>query len=226
MDRLTCDIADGICKITLDDGKVNCLSPGMIGEINGALDAAEEAGAAVLLTGREGKFSAGYDLREFERSREAGIAMARAGGALALRVFAFPRPVVVASTGHAIAAGCFLMCAAHFRLATQGPFKIGANEVAIGMAVPRWSTELLRHRLSPRFLTDALLSSRLYSPDDALVAGYVDQVCEAEALLDAAMSKVRQLADLPADGFKETANRLRSSVHERASAGLLADYGT
>ncbi|HVH16883.1 MAG TPA: crotonase/enoyl-CoA hydratase family protein, partial [Myxococcota bacterium] len=138
-------IEDGIAWIELDDGKVNALSPEMIDELGLALDAAERAGALAVLRGREGIFSAGFDLKTFQRGAAAGVAMVRAGAELVLRLLAFPRPVLTVCTGHAYPAGAFLMLAADVRLGTTGPWKIGMNETAIGLTVPKFAIELARH---------------------------------------------------------------------------------
>ncbi|HKK50949.1 MAG TPA: crotonase/enoyl-CoA hydratase family protein, partial [Myxococcota bacterium] len=150
---VTLGIEEGIAWITLDDGKVNALSTGRLAEIQAALDEAERADAVVVLRGREGVFSAGFDLPTFARGLEATVEMLRAGALLALRLLAFPRPVLVVCTGHAYPAGAFLMLAADVRLAVAGDHRIGLNETAIGLTVPWFALELTRHRLTPSGFT-------------------------------------------------------------------------
>src|SRR5215471_17406783 len=94
---------DAIATITMDDGKVNALSMPMFDEVNAALDRAEAAGAAVVLAGRDGVFSAGFDLGVLRAGGAAAAALVRTGFELSARLLAFPAPVVVACTGHAIA---------------------------------------------------------------------------------------------------------------------------
>jgi len=126
------------------------MSPGMQAALECAFDRAEDEGAVVLLRGRPGMFSGGYDMAMFSRaSGDEMLRTIRHGGELVTRLLAFPRPVVVACTGHAVAQGAFLMLAADVRIGARGPFQIGLNEVAIGLPVPWYGIELARMRLSP-----------------------------------------------------------------------------
>ncbi len=129
--------AGATATIAMDDGKVNALSAQMFAELNAALDRAEAAGATVVLTGREGIFSAGFDLRVLRAGGPQAPALVRSGFELSARLLAFPAPVVVACTGHAIAMGVFLLLSGDFRLGAAGPYRITANEVAIGLTMPR-----------------------------------------------------------------------------------------
>lgn len=124
-------LRDSIAVVTLDDGTVNVLSQQMLGDIDGALDRAAADGATVVLTGRPGVFSAGFDLRVLRAGGEEALALLRAGFELAARVLSFPEPVVIACTGHAIAMGAFLLLSGDYRVGAAGPYKITANEVAI-----------------------------------------------------------------------------------------------
>jgi len=223
--RSRCEIDDHVAWITLDDGKVNALSAEMIGEIEEALDAAEAAGAVVVLRGREGMFSAGFDLKTFERGPREGIEMVRAGAELVLRLLAHPQPVLTVCNGHAYPAGAFLMLAADVRLGARGPWRIGLNEVAIGMTVPRFALELAAHRLTPP--GRALVATAcMWSPDEALQLGYLDRVVEAEQLAMAAEKEASRLRALDAPSFTATKARLnarsieaiRSAVHEELAA--------
>jgi enoyl-CoA hydratase len=142
-----CD--DTIATITIDDGKVNALSLAVLAELNAALDQAERGGAVVILAGRDGVFSAGFDLPALRGGGPDAIAMLRAGFELAARLLAFPRPVVIACTGHAVAMGVFLLLCGDYRVGATGPYKITANEVAIGLTMPRAAVEICRQRLTP-----------------------------------------------------------------------------
>jgi enoyl-CoA hydratase/carnithine racemase len=121
-----CD--DAIATITIDDGKVNALSFAVLAELNAALDQAERDGAVVILAGRDGVFSAGFDLPVLRGGGPDALAMLRAGFELAARLLAFPRPVVIACTGHAVAMGVFLLLCGDYRVGATGPYKITANE--------------------------------------------------------------------------------------------------
>ena len=132
--RSNIEIKDGIARISLDDGKVNAMSTEMMGELN--LDLSEEASAVTILTGRPGIFSAGFDLATLNRGSDAMLAMLRTGAELILRLLAFPRPVVIACTGHAYHMGAFITLASDVRFAVAENWRIGMNEVAIGLTVP------------------------------------------------------------------------------------------
>src|SRR5829696_8970992 len=108
-DPVRYDVADGVATLTMDDGKVNALSPAMLVAVNGALDRAADDEAVVVLTGREGMFSAGFHLPTLRAGGPDAIGMIRGGFALAARLLSFPRPVVIASTGHAVAMASFLL---------------------------------------------------------------------------------------------------------------------
>src|SRR5262249_51718111 len=129
---VTYDRTDAVATITLDDGKVNVLSPPMQSAIHVALDRAEADDAAVVLLGRDGVLSAGFDLDVLRDGGPDSIAMVRGGFELAARVLAFPRPVVIGCTGHAVAMGAFLLLSGDYRLGVAGDYLLTANEVAIG----------------------------------------------------------------------------------------------
>ena len=103
--RVSYEHSEGISTINMDDGKVNAMSVAMMEEINAALDQAQENGSVVVLTGREGVFSAGFDLAVFKQGMEPLMEMLRAGAKLAERMLSFPSPIVAACSGHAIAMG-------------------------------------------------------------------------------------------------------------------------
>jgi enoyl-CoA hydratase len=217
-------IDDGIAWIALDDGKVNALSPELIAEIGAALDAAEKASAVAVLSGRPGIFSAGFDLKTFERGPEAGIAMVHAGAQLVLRLLGFPRPVLTVCTGHAYPAGAFLMLAADSRLGLAGGFRIGMNETAIGMTVPRFALELARHRLTPQGFA-RIASAAMFEPDQAQRLGYLDRVLPAEALDAAAREEALRLRALDAPAFAATKARINERAIQAIRTALEEELG-
>ncbi|HEX5065239.1 MAG TPA: crotonase/enoyl-CoA hydratase family protein [Myxococcota bacterium] len=204
-------IEDGIAWITLDDGKVNALSPEMIAELGEALDQAERASAVVVLRGRDGIFSAGFDLKTFQRGAAAGVSMVRAGAELVLRLLAFQRPVLTVCTGHAYPAGAFLMLAADVRLGTAGAWKIGMNETAIGLTVPKFAVELARHRLTAAGFA-RVPAAMMFAPDDAVRVGYLDRVLPAGELDAAAREEAQRLRALDMPSYVAT----RARVNEQA----------
>lgn len=216
-DRVQVVIEDGIARIRVDDGKVNALSAALMTEIDAALTQAEEAGAVVVLSGREGMFSAGFDLGTFRRGYDAAIEMLRAGAALIVRLLAFPQPVLTVAAGHVYPAGAFLMLAADSRLGAAGPWRIGLNEVAIGLTVPAFVIELARHRLSPPGFA-RIQSAAMFGPEDAMRLGYLDRVVDPAALADEVEVEARRLRALDLSAFTGTKTR----VNERAIEAIRA----
>lgn len=211
------EIEDGVARIAIDDGRVNALSAELLGEIAEAFDAAEAAGALAVLRGREGIFSAGFDLATFKRGPEAAIAMLRAGAGLIVRLLAFPRPVLTVCTGHAYPMGAFLMLAADVRFALAGDSKIGMNEVAIGLTVPKFALEIARHRLTAAGFA-RITTAPMFGPDEAMRLGYVDRVLDAAALDAAVAEEIARLRALHMPSFAAT----KARINERALAAISA----
>ena len=153
-----------VATIAMDDGKVNAFSIEMLKAVLAALDQAERDGAVVVLTGREKFFSAGFDLEVFSERPGEIVEMLTLGARLSERILSFPTPVLVACTGHAIAAGTFPALAADLRIGVEGPYKLGLNEVKIGLTVPLYVVELARQRLTPRDFNRSLVTAAMYSP--------------------------------------------------------------
>ena len=212
-DLVRYEAADGVATITLDDGKVNALSPAMQEAINGALDRAEADGSVVVLTGREQTFSAGFDLRA---APEAWPEMVAGGGELAARLLSFPCPTVAACNGNAIAMGAFLLLSCDVRIGVEGPFRIGLNEVAIGLTLPWFGVECARHRLTPPYFDRCTVTGVFLDPAEATAAGFLDRVVAPGELNTAAAEAAQTLAGL--DRNAHTATKLRT--RERAIAGV------
>lgn len=218
---LTTSHADGVTTITLDDGKANAMSLEMLTAIGGALDEAEQAGEVVLLVGREGKFSAGYDLGTFLKGVEPLYGMLRAGAELSYRMVNFPTPIVAACTGHAIAMGGFLLLSSDYRVGAEGPFKLGANEVRINMAVPHWTIELFRDRVPATFRTRMLLTGELFGPTTAVQAGYLDEVVAVDQVIDRARTVAVELASTVSMAkHKDTKDLLRADLLARMRSAI------
>lgn len=189
-ERVRYHSADGVGWIELDDGKVNVMSPAMQADIGAALDRAEAEGVVVVIKGRLGVFSAGFDLGVLGEGGRASTDMVLGGFRLARRVLAHPRPVLMAVSGHAIAMGAFLALSGDYRVGVRASTKMSANEVAIGLTMPRAATELLRQRLTPAAFQSATLLARSFDPDEAVVAGFLDEAVELEEFDD----RVREIA--------------------------------
>ena len=128
--------------------------------------------------------------------------------------------MVVAASGHAVALGALCVLTGDHRLAADGDFRFGLNEVAIGRALPPFAWLLARERLSKRALTHAALTARMYDPEGARDAGFVDAVVPASDLRDAAVEKAAQLAEFDADAFSAMKRDLRGDGIDAVLAGL------
>ncbi len=212
-DSVRYELDGSVAVVRLDDGKVNALSPDVVAALQAALDRAErDAAKALLWVGRPGRFSAGFDLSVMRQGGEAVASLVTAGAELALRLYEFPCPVVMACTGHSLAMGAVLLLSADTRIGAEGDFKLGLNEVAIGMTLPLFALELARERLSKRHLTRATVEAEIYTPSGATDAGFLDRMTTADGLLDEALAEARRLAELPISAYRETKLRLRSDA--------------
>ena len=187
-------LRDNIALLCFDDGKANVISPASLAALNGVLDRAEEEARVVVLSGRPGRFSAGFDLSVI-RSGDAGAMrdMVRGGAELALRLYGFRLPVIAAVTGHALAMGSMILMSVDERIAAAGDFNIGMNETAIGMSLPGFAIALARERLAPTHLQRASVNAELYGPEEAVRAGFLDRVVPADQLADAAFARATEL---------------------------------
>lgn len=209
-----------IATITMDDGKANALSLAMLGELHAAFDRAEADEAIVILTGRADRFSAGFDLAVFSSGAEAIVEMLRFGATLCERMLAFPRPVVVACNGHAFAAGAFLALSADARIGVEGAYKIGLNEVRIGLTMPWFGVELARARLTPPHFDRAVVTAAIYDPASAVDAGFLDRVVAPGELAAAALETAQDLAGLNPAAHAGTKLRARGAALTAVRAAI------
>ena len=138
-------------------------------------------------------------------------------------MFGSELPVLVACSGHAIAAGALLLLSADYRVGARGEFRIGLIETQIGMVLPRWAVELSRERLSVRHFQQATVGARVYDPDAAADAGFLDLVVPAEALTDAAVAEARRWADLPRAAYRGQVRMNRSERLGRLAEAIADD---
>jgi enoyl-CoA hydratase len=220
---VTVDVQGNVAVLKMDDGKANALTEKMIAELLSALDQAEAKGHAVVLAGRPGRYCAGFDLRTMMSGFDAARALFSKGGDLLMRLYTFPRPVVVACGGHALAGGALMVLVGDVRFCAAGEFKIGLNEVGIGLPLPILALEFARDRLLPTELTKATLCARVYDPDAALAAGYVDAVVPEGELLAAAIKEAARLGDFVPGPYAATKKRLREVTVARITATGVAD---
>lgn len=205
-------LEEKIAVLTMDDGKANALSEAMIDAISGALDRATSEATAVVLAGREGRFCAGFDLKVMMSSPDAAKSLLRRGADLLMKLYGSPVPVVMACTGHALAGGALVLLTGDARVGASGAFRIGLNEVQIGMPVPVLAMELARDRLVPTELANATLQAKVYEPEEAARAGYLDEVVAPGEVLARAKAEAARLGALSRPAFSATKKRLRGKT--------------
>lgn len=206
------ELSNNIATLTFDDGKANVVGHTYLDDINEGLDRAEaEKVGAVIIKGREGMFSAGFDLGEFKKGPEEGQAMVKRGFELLVRLYSFPMPTIAACTGHGIAMGAFIIMACDSRVASHGKFKMSLPETAIGMALPPILVELAASRISKQHRTRVILQSEVYNPENAVAAGFIDEVVDVEQLGGRTMEIAEKLATLPQGQY--AANKISLRAH-------------
>lgn len=221
----TVEITNDIALIRMDDGKANAINFEMIAALNAALDTAEAEAKAIVLAGRDGRFSGGFDLNAFASLGADGVyKLLDAGAELLLRLYGGPLPVVAACTGHAIAMGVFILNACDTRVGAAGEYKIGANEAITGMNLPIFAMELARDRLAPQHLTRAMVQGFIYNPEGAVEAGYLDMLAEADKVEATAMAVAGQLAQLPGKAYAWNKGAIRKGALDRIRASLGAHH--
>jgi enoyl-CoA hydratase len=224
---VTTERRDGVLIVHLDDGKANALSFEMIAAIGAALDEAESDDdiRAMVLHGRPGRFSAGFDLGVMlGNDMSAIIELVADGGALVQRLYGSSVPVVAASTGHALAAGALVLLGCDVRIAGDVEAKVGLNEVAIKMVLPDWALTIAIDRLSKRHLQRALANARITTPRDAVDVGFVDEVVAEGEELERAIAVASELAStLDPSAYARTVRAIRGQVLDLMAAQIAAD---
>jgi enoyl-CoA hydratase len=209
-----------IARVTMDDGKVNALSIVMLEALHGALDQAERDKAVLLLSGREGYMSAGFDLKTFAAGGEDLRRMLELGATLFERMLAFPTPVVIACTGHAVAAGAFLVLSGDTRIGVDGPFQVCMNEVRIGLTMPWFAIEVARQRLTPRDFDRGVISAARFTPREALQAGFLDELAAPAEIAAVAQDAASALAELNMAAHHATKLRARGDTLKALRAAI------
>lgn len=209
---VSCHIENQVATITIQNGKVNAISHQVVDELNRSLDQAEQAKAVVVLTGQAGIFSGGYDLKVMKESMSSAMALVEKGTTLTRRMLAFPYPVLVACSGHAIAKGAFLLLAADYRIGVDGAFKIGLNEVAIGMTMHHGGVELARGRLAPVFFNRSVILAEMVSPKEAVSAGFLDKVVSEDSFSATVQAIASAMTKLDMKAHHQTKLKARAEL--------------
>ena len=220
-----CKHQDKYTLIQMDDGKANALGFEMLAQLDSALDQAGEAGKVAIICGRPGKFSAGFDLSVMGEGGDGMLKLLRSGSTISRRLLAFPTPVILAVSGHAIAMGALLTLSADYRIGVHGTYKIGLNEVAIGMTLPYFGIELARERLATTHFASAVTMAKLYDSVGAVEAGFLDEVVSEEDLVERAIAKAEQLAELDMEAHKNTKARTRETFMAALEEAVKKELG-
>lgn len=213
MTNLVTYTLDGnVATIAMDDGKANVLSTAMIGELNDAFDKAEKDEAIVILTGRDGMFSGGFNLKEMQAGPKEAMTLTSLGSKLARRILEFPRPVIALSTGHTIAMGAFLLLACDYRMIADGEYKVGLNETLIGMTMHNFGIELGRYRLAKNYFNRCVINAEIFNPKGAMHAGFIDRIVPADQMPMAGQLAGQMFSQLNMTAFANTKKRSRKQV--------------
>lgn len=223
-DLVTYEQAGRVARIRMDDGKVNVMSPAMLLALHAAFDRADREGAVAVLRGRPDVFSAGFDLKTLrERGAADFFSMMRLGAELALKVLSSPIPVLTVVEGHAYPMGAFLALASDLRIGVEGDWRMGMNEVQIGIVVPRFALELARQRLTPACFSRATVTGEMFTPQAAEAAGFLDRVVAPTDLAEAIDLALGSLLSAHPASFTQTKQRARAAAAAAMRAAIDED---
>jgi enoyl-CoA hydratase/carnithine racemase len=214
MDGFT--ISEDVALLRLEAGKANAMSRELLDALDALLTQLEASAArAAVVTGYDRFFSAGLALPSLIDLDRASMRdfIGRFSQVMA-RVFAQPLPMVAAVNGHAIAGGCVLALMCDWRVMSEGDFKIGLNEVQLGIGLPSVVLEPLRLQLPPPSLLPLALEGRLVAPHEALELELLHEVVPATSLIERATARARELAAVPSSGFAQVKAGLRRPARE------------
>lgn len=221
-DAISCEVHNGVAVLTIDDGKANALGSPQFAALAAGLDHAQAHAEAVVLAGRPGILSGGFDLKVLRAGDDAAVQhMISDGVRFMMRLYGHPQPVVAAATGHAVALGAFVLLAADHRVGANGEFNVGLNEVAIGLDIPPFGLMLGQRRLASQHQTSAMINARIYTPEQAVQVGYLDEAVPQQEVIAVALQRAAELAKLDSRAFAATKQNLRRADIDK----ILSDLG-
>ena len=210
-----------ISIIKLDDGKANAFSYDMLSQVNDLLKKVPRDSGALVITGREGLFSGGFDLKTLATGDMEKITkMVQLGYRLLLELFSFDRPIVAAVSGHSIALGLFVTCSADYRIAIDGKYVCQANEVRNNMDIPTQIMEIIRARVNKKYFYSAVFHSDAYSVQDSIEVGYIDEVVSEDQFMQRVMEKAKELATLPHPFYANTKKTAQDDVRQKIADAI------
>ncbi len=206
---------NGIAILHMRHGKANALDTELCVALKDALERSQPTAKAVVLTGEGKIFSAGVDLVRLLESDDYRRALLQSLAQALERLFFYPRPVVTAINGHAIAGGCILACAADHRVMTQEAARIGVPELLVGVPFPALALEIMRASTTPYHLQQLMYRGLTCEPSQALAWGLVDELVDKERVLERALARAREFAAIPARSFELAKLQARLPSRER-----------
>lgn len=209
--------------ITINNGKANAISHEVIAGLNSSLDKAEQEDKIVILTAANEIFSGGFDLKVMKAYPKSAIELVTKGSQLSLRMLSFPKPIIIACNGHAIAKGAFLLLSADYRIGVEGDFKIGLNEVMIGMTMHNAGIAIAKSRLSKVYLNRSVNNAEIFTSKEAIHAGFLDKIVPKEYLLPTAIKVAEMSAKLNKKAHAETKLRVRKTHLETLEKAIELD---
>jgi enoyl-CoA hydratase len=210
-----------ISIIKLDDGKANAFSYDMLFQVNELLAKVPRDSGALVITGREGLFSGGFDLKTLATGDMEKITkMVQLGYNLLLELFSFDRPIVAAVSGHSIALGLFVTCSADYRIAIDGKYMCQANEVRNNMDIPTQIMEILKVRVNKKYFYPAVYHSDAYSVQESIEVGFIDEVVSEDQFMERVMEKAKELATLPHPFYANTKKTAQEDVRQKIADAI------
>jgi enoyl-CoA hydratase len=211
------EIRESIAIVRMEHGKVNAIDIELFEAFQQELLAIKNSPVkSVVLTGSGKAFSAGVDLFRLLNSGKDYIrSFVRVLCDGLESLLFFPKPVIAAVNGHAVAGGCLMACACDYRIGVTEGLTIGVTELLVGVPFPAIALEIIRFVAAPQYLQQIVYSGKTYSAEDAVRVGLLDEITTQEKLMDQASKAASRFAELPQEAFAITKRRLREPLRNK-----------
>jgi 3,2-trans-enoyl-CoA isomerase len=210
--------SESLAVVRLERGKVNAINEAVVDELRSAFGRllADPAVRAVVLTGTRPFFSFGFDIPElYDYPREEFTSFLRKFTNFTRHLFVYPRPIVAAINGHAVAGGCILATACDHRVMVSGKAKISLNELTFGSTIFQSAIELMRYWVGSRSAEVIVFGGGMYSAEQARDLGLIDTVTDADSLSDLAAELAERLCGRNPEAFAHAKSMLRQPIIDR-----------
>ncbi len=225
MNTIKVTIKDKIAVLALDRGRSNAINAEMVSELHQMVRNIEKDDhiAGLIITGKEGFFSAGLDLIELYDYDEAKIRQFWVDFlSLVTAMTSFRKPMVAAISGHSPAGGCVLALCCDYRVMAEGKYIIGLNEVPVGIIVPETIFHLYAFWLGNAPAYRYMLEGKLMQVEEALGAGLIDELVKPESILHAAERRILKYIQLDAKTWQQSKVNMRADLLSRVSSDQTA----